>query len=192
MKKFSADIDIDFADRDKALSVIEHIPAAIHRDNSTQKHNTGIYVNPIPVDPFTGISNIDYQQAEELGYVKLDLLNVNVYSLIKDEYHLNLLMQQTPQWHKLNDKEFVSKLIHINNHYDLLQRMPEPVNSITRMAMFLSVIRPAKRHLIGLHWKEVAKTVWDKSNDGYSFKQSHAIAYAHLVVVHMNLLCEST
>jgi len=51
-------------------------------------------------------------------------------------------------------------------------------------------MRPAKKHLQGLTWKEVAKTVWDKDSDGYSFKKSHAIAYAQLVVVHMNLLQE--
>jgi DNA polymerase III alpha subunit len=57
------------------------------------------------------------------------------------------------------------------------------------MAMFLAVIRPAKRHLIGKTWKEVAETVWDKpSDDSYFFKKSHAVAYAHLVAVNMNLL----
>jgi hypothetical protein len=54
--------------------------------------------------------------------------------------------------------------------------------------MVLALLRPGKKHLIGLPWKEVAETVWDKGSDGYSFKKSHAIAYAQLVVVHMNLL----
>jgi len=66
--------------------------------------------------------------------------------------------------------------------------MPEPVDSIPRLAMLLSIIRPAKRHLIGLPWSEVAKTVWEKDDELYTFKKSHAIAYANLVVVHMNLL----
>ena len=78
--KFSADIDIDFADRDAVLKVIKHVPASIHRNGEWTKHNTGVYVNPIPMDPFTGMSNIDYQSAEDMGYIKLDLLNVHVYS----------------------------------------------------------------------------------------------------------------
>jgi DNA polymerase III alpha subunit len=57
--------------------------------------------------------------------------------------------------------------------------------------MFLALIRPAKRYLIGQSWSEVSKTIWDKNTDGYSFKKSHAVAYAHLVVVHMNLLEEA-
>ena len=66
--------------------------------------------------------------------------------------------------------------------------MPESVNSIPRLAMFLAVIRPGKKHLIGLPWSEVSKTIWEKEEGTYSFKKSHAVAYAHLVVVHMNLL----
>ena len=59
------------------------------------------------------------------------------------------------------------------------------------MAMFLAVIRPAKRHLIGKTWSEVAETIWTNAGqDSYSFKKAHAVAYAQLVVVHMNILEE--
>jgi hypothetical protein len=54
--------------------------------------------------------------------------------------------------------------------------------------MFLSIIRPAKRHLIGKKWSEVAETVWQTGNDGYGFKRAHSVAYSYLVVVAMNLL----
>jgi ribosomal protein L15 len=122
--------------------------------------------------------------------VKLDLLNVHVYNQVRDELHLIELMRE-PNWDNLKDKEFVEKLIHLGNHYQSLQKMPEPVNSIPRLAMFLALIRPAKKHLIGNTWREVSKTVWDKGDDGYQFKKAHAISYATLVGVHMNLLEES-
>jgi len=190
--KFSADIDIDFADREAVLKVIKHVPASMERNNEWVKHNTGVYVNPIPADPFTKLSNIAYQQAEAMGYIKLDLLNVNVYSHIKSEDHLNKLIAQEPNWNLLNDRLFVEKVIHINNHYDLICCMPEPIVSIPRMAMFLSIIRPAKRHLAGLTWKEVAVSVWEKpKGEGYFFKKAHAVSYAQLVAVHINLLTET-
>ena len=67
--------------------------------------------------------------------------------------------------------------------------MPEPVDTIPRLAMLLAVIRPAKRHLIGKAWADVAQEVWTKPEDDvYYFKKSHAVAYAHLVVVNMNLV----
>jgi hypothetical protein len=189
--KFSADIDIDFADRDAVLKLIKHVPAAIHRNSEWTKHNTGVYVNPIPMDPFTGMSNVDYQSAEDMGYIKLDLLNVHVYGKIRDEAHLDQLIAQEPMWDMLDHREFVEQVMHIGNHYDLMKKMPEPVDSIPRMAMFLSVIRPAKRHLAGLTWKEVAANVWEKpKGDGYFFKKAHAVSYAQLVAVHMNLLTQ--
>lgn len=190
MKKFSADIDIDFADRESVLKHIQHTPAAIHRNNEWTRHNTGVYVNPIPSDPFTRLSNIDYVEAEDMGYIKLDLLNVHVYSMVRDESHLDRLIATEPMWEMLEHREFVEKIIHINNHYDLLEKMPEPVNSVARMAMFIALIRPGKRHLVGKTWREVAETVWDKTEDAYSFKKSHSVAYAQLVAVHMNLLTQ--
>ena len=189
--KFKSDIDIDFSDRSQALSLLDHTPASINRDDKWIAHNTGVYVTDVPVDPFTGRASLDYEVAEERGYIKLDFLNVSLYTQIKNDAYLTELIDQEPEWDRLYDPEFCSKLIHIGNHYKTLIKMPEAVNSIPRMAMFLSVIRPAKRHLIGLPWAEVARTVWEKSSNGsYGFKKSHGVAYSHLVCVHMNLLTE--
>lgn len=188
-KKFTSDIDIDFGNREQALDLLKHHPAGMIKDDKLTKHNTGVYFTDIPVDPFTGIASIDYKIAENRGYAKLDFLNVSLYSQIRDEAHLQQLLAQEPLWDKLYDPEFCSKLIHIGNHYDTLVKMPEAVNSIPRMAMFLSVIRPAKRYLIGETWSKVAETVWEPDpNGGYGYKKAHAISYAHLVVVNMNLL----
>lgn len=186
--KFQSDIDIDFADRSKILQIIKHIPASIHTNSSATAHNTGIYVTDIPLDPMTGRSSIDYKAAEQRGYIKLDFLNVGVYSHVRSEQHLIELIERTPPWHKLYEPEFCKQLIHIGNHYDTLVAMPEAVNTVPRLAMFLAIIRPGKRHLIGLPWQEVAKTIWDRSQDGYYFKKAHAISYSQLVCVHMSLL----
>jgi DNA polymerase III alpha subunit len=62
---------------------------------------------------------------------------------------------------------------------------------MVRMAMFLAVMRPGKANLRNYDWKAIAKTVWDKPMDGsYYFKKAHAVAYAHLVALHINLLEE--
>lgn len=181
------DIDIDFADRTQLLKHVSGIGARLENGN---KHNTGVYFTNIP-QAHDGLATIDHKRAEELGYFKLDLLNVGVYESIRNELHLVELMQE-PNWDRLYDPEFFEQLIHVGKHYDTMQRMPEPVNSIPRMAMFLAVIRPAKRHLIGKTWTEVSKTIWDKAGqDSYSFKKSHSVAYAQLVAVHMNILEEA-
>lgn len=188
--KNDSDIDIDLGNRNKLLELIKHIPASMRKVTPIRKHNTGVYITPVPYDPVNEMCNVDYKEMEKRGYFKLDLLNVHIYEKVKDENHLKRLMEE-PNWDLLKDKQFVEKLIHLSNHYDSLCRMPEPVNNIARLSMFLAIIRPSKKHLIGKHWSEVSKTVWDKEDDGYQFKKSHSLAYAHLVVVHMNLLCES-
>lgn len=185
--KLQSDVDIDLPNRDKLLEVIEHTPAAMLKANPIRKHATGVYISPVPYNPITNMCSVDYREMDQRGYFKLDLLNVHVYEQVKDEIHLIQLMDE-PNWEKLKDRSFVEKLVHLSNHYDILRKMPEPVNSIPRLAMFLAIIRPAKRHLIGEPWSVVNKTVWDRDKDGYTFKRAHAIAYAHLVVVHMNLL----
>lgn len=187
--KFNSDIDIDFANRSDILQHIKHIDAHVKMDRKTRKHPTGIYVTKIPFDPINNWAALNYHEAENRGYIKLDLLNVWVYKYVKNEEHLKSLMIE-PNWDNLHNSEYFSKLIHIGEHYDTMIKMPQPINSIPRMAMFLSVIRPAKRHLIGKSWEEVARTVWLRDTESYAFKKSHSIAYAHLVVVNMNLIDE--
>ncbi len=187
--RIDSDIDIDFGNRDDILKHITHIRAAMHSVKPHRPHNTGVYVTDVPYDPINDICAIDYNEAEKRGYFKLDFLNVHVYENVRDEQHLTELMRN-PDWSKLNDQSFVEQLIHLNNHYTTMQKMPEPIDSIPRLAMFLALIRPGKKHLVGKKWYEVGREVWDKGTDGYTFKQAHAIAYAHLVVVHMNLLGE--
>ena len=181
------DIDIDFGDRSKILEHIKHTPAAMRKVNPMRKHNTGVHVTEVPYDAINDMANIDYADAEYRGYLKLDLLNVHVYSQIQSEMELIDLMVD-PNWKLLRNSEFVSKLVHLSNHYNSMLKMPEPVDSIPRLAMMLAIIRPAKKHLIGQTWKEVGESVWEKNDEGYSFKKAHAIGYAWLVAVHMNLL----
>lgn len=181
------DIDIDFGDRSKILEHIKHVPAAMRNVNPIRKHNSGVHVTEVPYDAINDMANIDYTEAEDRGYLKLDLLNVHVYSQIQSEMELIDLMVD-PNWKLLRNPEFVNKLVHLSNHYNSMLKMPEPVDSIPRLAMMLAIIRPAKKHLIGQTWKEVGESVWEKNDEGYSFKKAHAIGYAWLVAVHMNLL----
>ena len=190
-RQFSSDIDIDVADREAVLKLIAHTPASQWRDGQLVKHNTGVYVTAIPQETVQGFSSFDYQTAERLGYVKLDIINNGVYQLVRDRQHLEQLLNTPPQWNKLNQRDFFSQIVHIGNHWNLYRRLREPLDSITRMAMFLALIRPAKRNLVNKTWAEIAKTIWDKPTDGtYGFKTAHGLAYSHLVILHMNLLCE--
>ena len=180
-----ADIDIDFADREYMLKLIQHIPA---QQNNGRKHNSGIYVTNIPLNPVTSCAAFSNEAAEQRGYFKLDFLNMSVYQLIKDPAHYKEMLNATPPWDKLwEDTEWAKQLVHVGNYTDLLKSMRP--GTIPQMAAFISIIRPGKAHLQNKPWSEVFTTVWDSdSSRGYTFKKSHAVSYAALVALHMNLI----
>ena len=185
----SADIDIDTFDRDKILEKIQHINASRMQDGEFKRHNSGVYVTQIPHNPFKNLSTIPFKEANDRGYIKIDLLNVSIYEHVRDESHLNYLMSTEPIWELLDNEEFCNKLFHINGHHDLVKKM-QP-RSVEQLAAVLAIIRPSKRHLEGKSWNEVFASVWDKpTDDSYYFKKAHAISYAFAIIVQMNLLCE--
>jgi uncharacterized protein YkuJ len=186
----SADIDIDLADRDQLLKLIQATPARQTTQGQVRKHNSGVYVTDIPYDPINECAAIDYEQAEDLGYFKIDLLNMSVYQLVKSPEHYQQMLDQEPNWSRLwTDPEWAKKLVHVGNYTDLLATMKP--DSITRMAAFISIIRPGKAHLQNKPWKEVFESVWDGDDSrGFIFKHAHAIGYAALVALHINLLSQ--
>jgi hypothetical protein len=182
-----ADIDIDFADRNQILNLIKHTPARQESNTDTKQHNSGVYVTDIPVDPLHACASINHKEAEQRGYFKIDFLNVGVYQHIRDTAHYNELLEKTPPWERLIDKNFCSNIIHIANSYNAITQMKP--NSIAKMAMFLALIRPGKKHLMNNPWNLISNEIWTKpKNNEYYFKKAHAVSYAKLVALHMNLM----
>ena len=183
------DIDIDFIDREQALSHFKYVKASREDDGKLVKHNTGVYMHEVPLNALENVCAIPYEEAEEQGLFKIDFLNVTLYSGIKNEQHLNQLMEREPLWELLEQDDFTDLLFHVNGHGKILRQMKP--NTIPQLAAVLAMIRPAKRHLIGQPWDTVLREVWTKpKGDEYFFKKSHATAYAVAVVVQMNLICE--
>ena len=184
----SADIDIDFADRELVLKLIRHTPARQEVQGQVRRHNSGVYVTDIPHDPINGCAAIDYEQAEQRGYFKIDFLNMNVYKLVNSPEHYQEMLAAAPPWDRLwQDVNWSKQLVHVGNYTDLLKNMRP--STIPQMAAFISIIRPGKAHLQNQPWKDVFATVWDgNDSQGYTFKKSHSLSYAMLVVLHMNLL----
>jgi len=181
------DVDIDFFDRDGVLKLFKHVPASIIKEGEITKHKTGVYFHAVPTDPINRHASLDYKKAEDRGYFKIDCLNVNIYKDIKSEQQLVELMIQEPDWDMLKDQKIVDQLFHLNGHFNIVSKL-EPKN-IEQLASVLAIIRPAKRGLMYKNWIDILKEVWIKPTDGsYFFKKSHAVAYAHAIVVQMNLI----
>jgi hypothetical protein len=183
------DVDIDFANRKDAIAVLPAIQAMMERDGKIMTHPSGVYFQDVPVDPFTKLAALPYEKLDDLGYFKVDLLNQSVYEGVRDDDHLTELLSMEPLWELLDEPEMVARLPHIHNHYEVVQQIAP--KSVDDLAVILALQRPGKRHLQGRSRAEIDREIWDIDQDGeYAFKRSHAISYATLVVVKMNLLVQ--
>ena len=183
------DIDIDFPDRRQVLDIIKHIPARLE---DGKKHNTGVYCHKIPYDPINDTASLDYKSAEERGYFKIDFLNVGAYNGVRNEDHIIELLNNEPLWDLLYEKEVCDQLFHINGYHTLLSELKP--TSIVELAMVLAMIRPGKKHLIPIckekGFQAIKDEIWTKTEDAYFFKKAHAVSYASVIVVQLNLICE--
>lgn len=184
------DIDLDFPNRDLILDLIDHIPASLKDSSGAfRKHNTGVYCHDIPVNHLTGMSSIDYKEADQRGYFKIDFLNVALYKDIKNEEHLIKLVNQEPLWELLEQDDFVNLLFQLNGHGNILRQLKP--KTVEELAIVIALIRPAKKYLIGKDWETIKAEVWQKpATDEYYFKKAHSFSYATAIVVQMNLICE--
>lgn len=182
----ATDVDIDFADREQILKLIPSVPAMQNDGKSQRKHNTGVYFHNAPVNPFTGLATVDYKTAEERGWFKVDILNVGIYNQFTDNQQIDYLLELEPVWELLEHNEVIKELFHIHNHADVVKKLKP--RSVEQLAAVLAVIRPGKRHLVNKSWPEIEQEVWTKTDDAYTFKRSHAIGYAMVIVLQMNLL----
>jgi hypothetical protein len=188
-KIITTDIDIDFADRNSALAGIPHVPAMRTDQGRPVRHASGVYLQDIPSDPISDLAVYDTDAAAERGYFKVDFLNNSIYAGVRDEAHLDALLEREPDWSLLDLPEVVERLAHIRNYAGIV-RMIRP-RSIADLAIVLALIRPGKKHLIGKPRAEIEATIWTPGADGYTFKRAHAIAFAASIVVQLNLLIET-
>jgi hypothetical protein len=188
--KLDFDIDIDMQDRSQLLAIVPHVAASLEAKGAEiPSHYTGVYFQSIPIWPLEQTAVYDYKQAQTLGYFKVDLLNNGVYQDIKSEQHLKNLMNQPPLWQLFQEPDIAQQLAQVGEHQYLLKKYPP--NSIEDLAVILALIRPGKKHLVGLPWEEIKQQVWVREDsESYVFKRSHAIAFSASIVVQLNLLVE--
>ena len=183
----STDVDIDLADREQVVKLLNPTPAMQLDNKKPRKHNTGVYFHNVPTDPFTGLATLDYKTAEDRGWFKIDLLNVGIYSDFASNDEIDFLLSKEPVWELLEHREVIEQLFHIHSHADTVIRMKP--RSLEQLAMVLACIRPGKKHLIGRSWAEIERDVWTKpENDEYFFKRSHSFGYAQAIILQMNKL----
>ena len=187
------DVDIDVSERSHALAGIlsNGVPASMVINGELKKHPTGIFVQDIPKCPLSGLASYPSGKksndiAEELGYIKLDILSNGALLGVETPEHMDELIGKLDKvdWVWFQDETIVGHLHHIGSYYEVVSAY-EP-NCIEHIAMLIAMIRPAKKHLIGEHWPIIEKSIWKRDNkDEYFFKKSHAFGFAQLILIQL-------
>lgn len=179
------DIDIDVADRQKVLAVLEHRLAFVNDKGQYRSHPSGIYVQDMPYERLNNIGVYDYEEAEALGFVKLDILNNTSYETIESNDEIDELMSHEPLWDLFESEEVLRSLPQLSSDWAVSIALKMPPKSIEELAKLLAVIRPGGKEHIGKAFSAIPDSIWQE-NEKYTFKRAHAISYAYMIVVVMN------
>jgi DNA polymerase III alpha subunit len=183
------DIDVDVTPSFKPESVFPWTRASVVREGVLTPHPCGVYPQNIPIDPVTKLAAAPYGEAEELGYFKIDFLHLNVYQYFSTRAEIDALISKEPDWSLLQLPSNHEKLFQLSKHGDLLLKLKP--TSLEELADVLALIRPGKKQLLGLYQKDknMARiALWARDESGYSFKKSHALSYAFVVVLQLHLI----
>lgn len=184
------DVDIDTAPDFKPSKIFPTWPRAmILKDGKMSAHPCGVYPQKMAVDPVTGFAAIPYDQAEDLGYLKVDFLHLSVYKHFNSRAEIDDLLKKEPDWSLLQLPSAQEKIFQLGKHGALLSDLKP--RSIMELADIMALIRPGKKGFIGLYKKEremARRVLFAKDESGYSFKKSHALAYSYVVHLQLHLI----
>lgn len=184
------DVDIDTQTNFDASKLFPSwVRASVVRDGKLTGHPCGVHPQTIPRDPMTGFSAVPYGEAEELGYLKVDFLHVSAYNGFKSRDEIEQFIELEPDWSLLQLQSTWPKLFQLSKHGELLTNLKP--KSLQELADCMALIRPGKKALLGLYMKargDARKALYAKDENGYSFKKSHAYAYAYVVWLQLHLI----
>jgi len=183
------DVDIDFPTSFKPTSIFDWTRASIVKNGYLSPHPCGVYPQRISVDPVSKLSAIPYEQAEKLGYFKVDMLHLGVYDHFSSREEIEELLKIEPDWGLLLVPTEQKKLFQLSNHGEVLN-VVKP-RSVEELADVLALIRPGKKQFLKLYQaqREVCRrTLYAKDESGYAFKKSHSVAYALVIVLQLHLI----
>lgn len=181
------DIDIDVKPPFKPESIFPNVvPASIVSNDKLKRHPVGCYFQNIP--KYKDLSAIPYKEAENCGFIKVDFLHLNILSNFKNKDEIRDILEREPNWSLLQKKEIVSQLFQLHDHFDILEEIqPKDIQSL---ADCIAIIRPTKIKLLNKYLKDPVKTriaLYKKEHQS-DYRKSHAIAYAHVIVLQMCIL----
>jgi DNA polymerase III alpha subunit len=190
------DIDIDTQSTFLPKKIFPQIiQASMIKNDQLIKHPCGFFMQSMAMDSVTKLAAIPYEEAEVVGYTKIDFLHLSLLDIITSKQELKELSNKEPDWELLQDRQQVRKLLHIHNQFELVQRIKP--TSVQELADILALMRPSKTYLISQYVFDIGnrdkirvKLYQEPIDGGVWFKKSHSIAYSLNIVVQLNLISQ--
>ncbi len=186
------DVDLDFPSSFDPVEYFQQaVRASIVKKGELTKHPVGAYLQNIPRDPVTQLSAIPYEEAEQVGYFKIDFLHLSLLDDFATKEEIRTLLKIEPDWTLLQDEEQVTKLFQIHKHFKILTKIKP--TSVQELADCIALIRPGKRHLLDAYTKNklvVRQELYRRPDEEgqYYFKKGHAVAYALNIILQLHLI----
>lgn len=123
-----------------------------------------------------------------MGFLKIDFLHLSVYDKFKSRKEIDSYLRLEPNWSYLQLPSVQQVVFQLSKHPDILNELRP--RSLEELADVMALIRPGKKNLINLYKKDkinTRKILYAKDETGYSFKKSHAFAYAYVVILQLHL-----
>ena len=184
------DIDLDLKTDFDPLEIFDAVRASMIKNETLIKHNVGVYFQDMPVDSMTGLAAIPYEQAEDVGYFKIDFLHLSLLDDFDSKQQIRDLLKIEPDWSLLTQEAVVEKLFQIRKQFTLVAKLAP--KSVIELADCIALMRPGKRYLVDAYQKDktlIREELYKKPEDGkYYFKKGHAISYALNIVLQLHLI----
>ncbi len=184
------DIDVPTTFDVKAVFPSAVVASMVSKSNTLTKHPCGAYFENMPVDCITGYAAIPYADAELCGYTKVDFLHLSILNDFRCKADVRALLNRPTDWSLLLVPEIVCTLFQLKNSWEYVSAIKP--SSIEELADVVAIIRPTKRHLLSRYVKSPSSIrpllYKQDEKDKTSFRRSHAIAYAHVIVLQLNAI----
>lgn len=165
------------------------IPASMVRDGELVKHPCGHYFQTMPIDPITGLAAIPYEEAECIGFFKIDFLHLAPLDQFKNKCQIRELISREPEWDLLLNETHVQKLFQVSKHPELMATLRP--RSVQELADAIALIRPGRKQLLGAYLRNreaVRKELYSRPLPKGCYKKAHAISYALTIVLQLHLI----
>lgn len=190
------DIDLDLPTNFKPEDHFDNlVHASILRNGKLEKHPVGGYLQTMPVDPITGLAAIPHKIAErDYGFFKFDFLHLSVLNNFTTKNEIRALLRKEPNWDLLLQKSTYVNLFQLANHAEKIIKIAP--KSVPELADCCALIRPGKWPILYEYTTAtqaaraaLRPAIYMKTDkDAYSFKKSHAHAYALTIVLQLHLI----